>query len=376
MIAVLDDTLLEDPAALTAADTAGFLRSAATAGAQIRSIGQAAEEAGVGRRLADARPRALILLRRPGTSRSAARILAALLGDTCPVPVVLADDAPSWIGPLDVLVAHTADPGDRELADSVRRAVVRGSEVVLSAPAEGPIAAAGAGAAMFLEPRVPVPPGLDLPRALGAGLVTASALGLLRVDLETLAVELDRELERDHPSHEPFVNPAKALALRLADHTPLLWGTDPVAREVAGHAATTLARHAGVVAHAADVADAASATALQRLLNRSGAERDVFHDPFDDPEPGGAAAPPRVLLLSTADDHPDAAVMRQAGRTWPDADTVHPVEEVPVGTPGAVLRRATLIAVRFDVAALYLGLAGAVLGSDPSALPVGALEEN
>jgi hypothetical protein len=85
-----------------------------------------------------------------------------------------------------------------------------------------------------------------------------------------------------------------------------------------------------------------------------------------------------VLLLSTADDDPEAAVMRQAGRSWPDADTVYPVEEVPPGTPASVLRRAALIAVRFDVAALYLGLAGSVLGSDPSALPIGApaLEEN
>lgn len=387
MIQVLDDTLLADPAALTAADTAGFLRSAATAGAQIRSTGQAAEEAGVGRRLADVRPRALILLRRAGTSRWAAQILAALLGDGCPVPVVLADNAPSWVGPLDVMVAHTADPEDRELADSVRRAVLRGCEVVLSAPGEGPIAAAGAGSAMLLEPRVPVAPGLDLPRALGAGLVTVAALGLLQVDLEALAAELDGELERDHSSHEPFVNPAKALALRLADHTPLLWGTDSVAREVAGHAAATLVRHAAVVAHAADVAEAASATALQRLLHRSTAGTDVFHDPFDDPDPDAAAVPPRVLLLTTADDDPDAAVMRNAGRLWPDADTVHPIEEVPPGTPQSVLRRAALIAVRFDLAALYLGLAGAVLGSDPhtdpgsapdTALSVGGpvLEEN
>ncbi|MGI8816537.1 MAG: SIS domain-containing protein [Pseudonocardia sp.] len=369
MIQVLDDTLLADSAALTAADSAGFLRSAATAGAQLRAVAHAAEEAGVARVLAGVRPRALVLLRRPGTSRWAAQILAALLGESCPVPVVLADTTPSWIGPLDVLVAHTADPGDRELAESVRRAVVRGCEVVLSAPAEGPIAAAGAGFALLLEPRVPVPPGLDLPRALAAGLVTVGALGLVSVDLDGLAGELDRELERDHPSHEPFVNPAKALALRLADHTPLLWGTDPVAREVAEYAVATLARHAAVVAHGGDVAEASSASALQRVLNRTAAESDIFRDPFDDPNPDAATALPRVMLLSTADDEPTAAVLRRAGRVWPDADTVYPVEEVPPGTPQSVLRRAALIAIRFDLAALYLGLAGAVLGSDPSPAP-------
>ncbi|MGQ0482641.1 MAG: SIS domain-containing protein [Pseudonocardia sp.] len=364
MIAVLDDTLLDDAAALAAVDTAGFLRSAATAGAQLRAAAQAAEESGVVRALAGSRPRALVLLRRPGTSRWAAPILAALLGDACPVPVVLADSAPAWIGPLDVLVAHTADPGDRELAESVHRAAQRRCEVVLSAPMEGPIAAAGAGSARLLEPRVPVPPGLDLPRALSTGLVTASALGLLRVDLETVAAEIDRELERDHPSHEPFVNPAKTLALRLAERTPLLWGTDAVATEVAGYAAAALARHAGIVAHAADVAEAAGASALQRLLMASAGREDVFHDPFDDPAPGSGAAPPRVVLLSTDDDDPTAAVARRTGRGWPSADLVHLVEEVPPGSPHGVLTRAVLTATRFDLAALYLGLAGSLLGTD------------
>lgn len=370
MIAVLDDSLLDNPAGLAEADTAGLLRSAATAGAQVRSAAQAAEEAGV-HSLAGHRPRALVLLRRPGSSVYAVSLVSALLGAQCPIPVVIVDAAPSWIGPLDVLVAHTADPSDRELADSVGRAVRRGCEVVLSAPAEGPIAAAGAGTARLLEPRVPVPPGLDFPRALAAVLVTVAALGLLTPDLGALADELDQEVERDHPSHEPFVNPAKALALRLADHTPLLWGTDPAGVVLAGYAAATLAAHAAMIAHAADVAEAARATALQRALANPRHD-DIFHDPFDDPveAAGGAAAlpaPPRVVLLGTEDPDPQGAVLRRAGRDWPSADTLHPVEEIPLGTPHASLRRAALLATRFDLAALYLGLAGAVLGADPDA---------
>lgn len=367
MIAVLDDSLLADPAALAEADTSGLLRSAATAGAQLRSAAHAAEEAGVGQ-LAGTRPRALVLIRRPGNSEYAALLVNALLGPECPIPVVISDAAPSWVGPLDVMVAHTADAGDRELADSVGRAVRRGCEVVLSAPAEGPIAAAGAGSARLLEPRVPVPPSLDFPRAVAAVLVTVAALGLLSADLDQLASELDGELERDHPSHEPFVNPAKALALRLADHTPLIWGTDPAGVALAGYAVATLAGHAAIIAQAADVAQAARAGALQRVLAERRQE-DIFHDPFDDPveASGGSTvlpAPARVLLLATEDTDPTAAVLRRAGRQWPMADVLHPVEEVPPGSPHAALRRAMLMAARFDLAALYLGLAGAVLGSD------------
>ena len=69
------------------------------------------------------------------------------------------------------------------------------------------------------------------------------------------------------------MNPAKSLALRLAEHTPLLWGTDPLAAAVAEHAAAALATHAGVVAHAADIAQAATATALRRALDTAARAR-------------------------------------------------------------------------------------------------------
>ena len=149
--------------------------------------------------------------------------------------------------------------------------MARGAEVVLSAPGDGPVASAGAGRVRLVEPRIPVPPGLDLPRALAVGLTTVAALDLLPTPfspgLDELADTLDGEAERNAPGNEAFMNPAKSLALRLAEHTPLLWGTDPLAAAVAEHAAAALATHAGVVAHAADIAQAATATALVRRLD-------------------------------------------------------------------------------------------------------------
>ena len=356
---VLDDTLLGDARALTALDTGGVLRAAATAGAQVRSAAHGALEAGVAD-LGGTRPRALVLLRRPGASASAAGLLTALLGPSCPVPLVILDAVPVWIGPLDVVVAHTADGGDVELADSVARAVRRGAEVVLSAPADGPVASAGSGRARLVEPRIPVPPGLDLPRALAIGLAVASVLGLLGTSLdpslEPLADVLDTEAERNQPGHEPFMNPAKSLALRMAEHTPLVWGTDPLAAAVAEHAASALATHAGMVAHASDVARAATATGLLRALEGDGPGRDIFHDPFDDPS-GPEAPPVRLFLLGTGEDDPGTIALRHMGRDRAPADVLHPVDEVARGTSHAALLRAGLLASRFDVAAVYLGLA-------------------
>ncbi|AEA27336.1 hypothetical protein Psed_5199 [Pseudonocardia dioxanivorans CB1190] len=355
---VLDDTLLLDAAALAAVDTGGVLRAAATAGAQVRSAALSTDEAGVPD-LSGHRPRGLVLVRRPGVSATAMPLVAAVLGPACPVPVVLADTVPLWTGPLDVVVVHTDDANDAELADAVGSAVRRGSDVVLSAPGDGPVAAAGAGRVRLVEPRIPVPPALDLPRAYAVGLVVAGTLGLLGagfdVRLDALADALDGEAERNQPGHEPFMNPAKALALRLAEHTPLLWGVDAVASAVAAHGAAALATHAGVVAHADDAARAATATGLRRALESGAAERDVFHDPFDDPAPAALAL--RLVLLATGEDEPGQALLRRTGRDWPVADVLHPVEEIVRGTPNAAVLRAGVLASRLDIAAVYLGLA-------------------
>jgi hypothetical protein len=357
---VLDDTLLADPRALAALDSGGVLRSAATAGAQVRSAAQGAAEAGVAE-LAGSRPRALVLLRRPGASATSTGLLAALLGAGVAVPVVVAETTPTWIGPLDVVIAHTAEETDAELADSVVLAVRRGAEVVLSAPGEGPVASAGAGRARLVEPRIPVPPGLDLPGALAVGLAAVQALGLLDAPLDplldALADVLDGEAERNQPGHEPFMNPAKSLALRLAEHTPLLWGTDPVAAAVAVHGAAALATQAGVVAHAGAVTESAVSTGLVRALDRGARGQDIFRDPFDDPDGPAATPPVRLVLLATGEDDPGQVTLRRTGRGWPSADVAHPVDEVARGTRHATVLRAALLASRLDVAAVYLGLA-------------------
>lgn len=360
---MFDDDLLDDPRRLEATDTGGLLRAAATAGAQVRSTASAAEEAGLGR-LTGERPRALVLLTRPGAAPAAAPLLLALAGPSCPVPVVMTRSVPMWVGALDIVLANTADPGDHELADGIDRAVRRGAQVVLTAPADGPVAAAAAGRSVLLVPQIEVPPGLALPRTLTAGLLLLDTLGLLATDSEALAGELDREAERDHVAHESFVNPAKSLALRLTERTPLLWGTDPVATAVAGHCAGALAAHAGVVAHAAGFHEAAALPALRQEAARASGEVDVFHDPISDqPQHTGMPAVRPVLLgaLPDARSEPERAAALDA---LPRADVVTADEELMVrrGDPGAAACAAAVLALRFDFAALYLGLGRGVLG--------------
>ena len=220
-------------------------------------------------------------------------MLAALLGPMCPVPVVLAEAVPSWIGPLDVVVAHTADAADADARRFGRPGGgPRARRSCCPRRATGrsrPRARAGCG---WWSPASRCRPAWTCRARSPSGSPRSSALDLLPTPLspglDELADTLDGEAERNAPGNEAFMNPAKSLALRLAEHTPLLWGTDPLAAAVAEHAAASLATHAGVVAHAADIAQAATATALVRRLD-AGAGRDIFHDPFaDDPVDRGA----------------------------------------------------------------------------------------
>jgi hypothetical protein len=299
------------------------------------------------------------------------------------VPVVTTRSVPMWVGALDIVLANTTDPGDRELAEGLDRAVRRGAQVVLSAPADGPVAAAAAGRSVLLIPPIEVPPGLTLPRNLTAGLLLLDALELLATDPEVLAGELDREAERDYVAHEALVNPAKSLALRLRGRTPLLWGTDPVATAVAGHCAGALAAHAGVVAHAAGFHEAAALPVLRQQASHASGEAEIFRDPFEDPFEGrseeqsrGGMPAMRPVLLGVLAEARDVPERMAAVDALPGADVVTADEELMVrqGDPGAAACAAAVLALRFDFAALYLGLSQGVLGGPGwlgSAGPVG-----
>lgn len=361
MSAAVDDTLLDDLGRLTDVDADGLLPAAARAGAQVRATLEAGREAGIDR-LAGMRPRALVLLTRPGLGPHAAKLLMMLLGRGCPVPVVLTDTAPPWLGPLDVVVAHTDDAGDTELAESIDRAGRYGAGIVLTAPEDGPVAAAAAGKSVLITPRVPVPPGFGFPRALAGGLLAATTLDLLRTDLDLVADELDREAERDHMQHESFVNPAKSLALRLAERTPLLWGLDDAATGVAWYGAQVLATHTDTVCDVAAYQQAASRTALQRAVTQSAAGADIFADP-DDLDPS-ASSPLRAFLLAVSAGPADP-VRRMATEMLPDADLVAPGEEITADTTAI----AAVLALRFELAALYLGLAAGTTGGATTYVP-------
>lgn len=69
----------------------------------------------------------------------------------------------------------------------------------------------------MLEPRLRVPDEFGLSRYLAAGLAALQTVDpKLRIDLASLADELDAEALRNSAGREVFTNPAKALAARVS----------------------------------------------------------------------------------------------------------------------------------------------------------------
>ncbi|MFC6013830.1 tobH protein [Nocardia lasii] len=387
---------LDDAESLEAADTGGALRSAASGGAQVRATAAAVAETSLLERLADLRPRSLVLVSGSGRAARAAGLLVATLGDRAGLPIVPVTALPPWVGPLDVVLVAGDDAGDPRLIEAVDRAIRRSAEVIVAAPNEGPLRAVAAGRAIVLEPRVPVLDHNRLLRFLAVGIavlrgVDAQRSGPATPDLTALADMLDAEALRDGPLNEVFHNPAKTLAARMQGVGVVLAGDSPAAVELAGHGTEVLLQSAGRLASAADLADAVAS--MGRLTEAAGGAAPGFDPLFHDEELDGPAPVDRVRVLALSV-HPDQAAARRklavfdgAGAGLIDADLVHAdvdvlqsqladpgaapsiertaAESAAGGGHGSELEQLAVLALRLDMAAAYLRLLGARGGAAP-----------
>ncbi|MCP2274818.1 tobH protein [Nocardia amikacinitolerans] len=376
---------LDDAASLEAADSGGALRSAASGGAQVRATAAAIGEQALAR-LADLRPRSVVLVSGSGRAARAAGLLVAALGDRAGLPVVSVAALPPWVGPLDVVLVAGDDAGDPRLIDAVDRALRRGAEVVVAAPHEGPLRAAAAGRAALLEPRVPVLDHNRLLRFLAAGIavlrvVDPTRTGAAVPDLTALADVLDAEALRDGPHNEVFHNPAKTLAARMQQRGIVLAGDSPAAAELAEHGAEVLLQAAGKVATAADLAEAVAAN--PRMVEAAGEAAPNFDPLFHDEELDGPAPVERIRVFVLSADPDQAAARRRvavfggAGSGLVDADLVsadvdllqNSLTDPAAPTPargeesgesgrGTELEQLAVLALRLEMAAAYLRLIG------------------
>ncbi|CRZ15632.1 TobH protein [Mycolicibacterium neworleansense] len=340
---------LDDGDGLLAADRNGLLRAAAMAGAQVRATAAALAEGLLDPLRADHPPRTVIWVAGRGTAQNAGAMLAAALSASISAPIVVAAEAPPWLGALDVMIVAGDDPGDPALVNAAATGVRRGARVLIVAPNEGPLRDVAAGRAV----RLWVPDDFGLTRFLAAGLAALHVVDPgMRVDLAGLADELDAEALRNSAARELFTNPAKTLVARMSDSAVVLAGDNPATLALARHGAAAMLRLAGEVVAAAELGDVLAAIGSGAV--GLPAARSLFHDDeIDGPLPQRM----RTFVL-IAETERQAVGARVSGF---DDIAVIGAEDVPEPA-GAILpvgrpeQQLAILAVRMEMTAVYLKL--------------------
>ncbi|MGW6837472.1 SIS domain-containing protein [Streptomyces sp. NPDC054949] len=316
---MLDESLLDDPDALVRADRRGLLRSAADAGARVRTAARHAAEAGLADLRPDGRPRAVLIAGSGTAATGVADLLGALAGASAPVvrldPTGVAHASgalrwtlPGWAGPVDLLLIATTDGTEPGLGLLAEQAYRRGCTVVAVAPERSPLTESVDGAHGVLVPMARAPyQEYDESAAAGPGalwalltplLVLLDKVGLVTAapaTLQLVADRLDRTAERCGPAIVTYSNPAKTLASELAESLPLIWSEGLGAGPAGRRFAATLAELAGRPALAAELPEAlpAHGVLLAGALAAGADPDDFFRDRVDEPQ----ALRARVVLL-------------------------------------------------------------------------------
>jgi glucose/mannose-6-phosphate isomerase len=374
----VEEALLNDPERIIAADPSGMLRALASAGAQVRESATLAAEANLASLADEGRPRAVVVAG-VGTAARTGDLLETVAGPRCPVPVLSHRSAgiPGWVGAADAVIAVSASGRSPEAIAAAEAAGRRGARLVAIGPPDSELQAL---AERARAPFVPVPRRAPARASLWAltvpVLLAARTLGLVRIaeaDFAETAARLDDDAERCRPTADSFVNPAKALALDLANSIPIVWGSSPLATVAARRVGDMLSANARYPVVAGSLGEAGRGRVglvdgIYGGLVES--ERDIFADPGDHPEPtrlrlvvlrdGGLAdeeagqGEPSVVEGRRAD-----AVVELAARRGVRCGVI----QAEGGSP--LERLASLIAVP-DFASVYLALAH---GLDPTAVP-------
>jgi hypothetical protein len=335
-----DESRLDDETALAQADLR--LRALAESGARVRKEAVDAQEAlAQAVRIANeqGRPRAVV------AAGPDSRLLRAALEPWCPVPFVAWPNPglPGWAGSLDLVVVLAPDGGDVATAAAVAEAVRRGCQVVVAAPERSMVAEHAAGRWSTI-----------LPSTSRDQLATAVVVleYLDRVDLgpsadhELVAEALDRVAIVCSPHRDIAVNPAKTLAIALADASPVVWGGSVLAARAARRVAESIRRASGRTAIAGD------AEHLLPVIEAT-QPRNVFDDPFTD-EP----AELRPVLVILDDGAEDPVVRELRGRLLAAANE-HGVrtETLDADATAEVARYASLLlSGRYAAEYLSIGL--------------------
>lgn len=368
----VDETRLDDAAAIDRVDAQQMLRAVATSGAQVRASWTAAREAGLDDLGRDSRPRAVVVAGMGG-SGIAGEVCAALATPAAAVPVVVHRGArlPGWVGASDLVVAVSCSGRTRETLSAADDAIRRGARLVGIAAADTPLAERCRNArAPFVSVVPQLTPRSSMWALVTPVLVAAARLGLLDLgpddaNLEAAATRLESVAQACRPDRDGFVNPAKSMSVELAGSVPMVWGAGPVGGVAAYRFGCQLNENAKLPAIVGALPEAHhnQVVSLDGVLAGGAADDDLFRDRVEQ------EMPLRLRLVLVHDDESDETGAQVEASREMAARRGVPVTAVRSEGASPVERLASLVGV-LDFTSVYLAIAQDI---DPT--PVQAIDE-
>lgn len=367
-----DDLLLDDVAAMMAADPGEQLRAVASTGAQIRTGLRETNRDTIAAIVDAGIPRAIVVTGMGGSGISG-QVLEAVAAVHAHIPVVSHRGylLPAWVNTNDLVIALSASGRTEETIAAAAEAARRGCALVCITAAGSPLADVAAGARNAWH--VPVDVQGRMPRAsmwtlLTPLLMIGNALGVTKVPdaaLQEAADIADDMSERCGVEVPLTENPAKQLGLQFAESLPMIWGTGEVGPVASYRAISQLAENAKIPAIHGEIPESQHNQIVVLDGPFAGGEQidDLFRDRTED-----ASRSFRLVVLRDTVEHPQMAKRAEIVEELARRRRV-PVTEVAAEGTHLAHRLASLITLT-DWASLYAALA---LHIDPT--PIGPIDE-
>jgi glucose/mannose-6-phosphate isomerase len=342
-------TNLDDAAALRGADPGGMLDAVVSLPAHCRE-GYALGRATIG--LPSADDVTSVAVCGMGGSAIPGDVIRALYATRLhvPVTVVRTPELPEHCGPHALVIASSYSGDTSETLALFEEAIRRGCRVIAVTAGGELERRAGEVAAAIVRL-----PGGFVPRA-AFGFLTLGSLGALEAvglvpalaqDLDEAVRELERDLEACGPDVPTSANPAKALALRIGERAPVIWGAEGIAAVAAARWKTQFNENAKVPAFSAALPELDH----NEVVGWSEGRGDDFF----------------LVALRHHGEHPEVVARFPLSIEIARASGLE-VDEVLAGGRSALARLLHLV-LRGDLVSTYLGIAR---GVDPS--PIEAIE--
>lgn len=370
----VDEGRLDDLEAMRALDPSGMLRATATSAAQLRESAGTAAEA-LGEEFDGVRPRAVVVCGMGG-SAIAGDVLVGVAGAAATAPILVnrGPVLPGWVGAADLVIGVSCSGRTQETLTAVTEAARRGCYLVgIGAGGSQLAEIVTSGRGRHVEVSTVVAPRASLWGLAAPMLVLGARLGLLDLGeatgglpsgIEVAAARLEALAVACAPDRESFVNPAKELALGLADGLPMAWGSGPCGPVAALRLACQLAENAKAPAVSGSLPEAHhnQVVCLDGAVSALG-DDDFFRDRVETPD---SARLHLVLVRDDAD--AEATRLAELSRGLGESRGVRVTEVAAEGA--APLERAASLIGLIDFASVYLAVAR---GIDPT--PIAAIDD-